>query len=387
MTSCGSHGEENIFSHFYNSPVPNDNLSLFIELITDYGEKINFLVDTGATLSTIKESKLNAFSRVNFSNIYNVNGISGNLKTLGTINLNLYCQNFLETFLHNFHVLPNITNLKSDGIIGSDFLNKFQADILYNSMKLILRCKSRVYEIPFLSSQNSYDFDFSQQLYNITYLNQNTVQINSPNRIQELLTLLNYDNLDYTERTHVENICSKFNDIFKLPNDKLSVSNLGEQKIFLKPNTPPQFIKQYRIPFAYRQEINKQIEQMMNENKIENSLSPWNSPLLVVPKKSVDKAKPEYRIVVDYRNLNKYLEEDKFPLPNINDILDNLGNARYFTCLDLSQGYYQLSLSPDDREYTAFSTDSGHFHMTRLPMGLKTSPAIFSRAMSTALSG
>lgn len=91
--------------------------------------------------------------------------------------------------------------------------------------------------------------------------------------------------------------------------------------------------------------------------------------------------------MIDYRKLNNVFEDDKFPLPNIADIIDSLAGAKYFSHLDLSKGYYQFALQPEDRHLTAFSTPTGQFQMPRLPMGLKTSPSSFSQLMTVAMSG
>lgn len=95
-----------------------------------------------------------------------------------------------------------------------------------------------------------------------------------------------------------------------------------------------------------------------------------------------------YRVVIDYRLLNKQLKDDeKCSLPNITDILDSLSGAVYFTHLDLAQGYHQVELDKASRPCTAFTTDQGQFQMKRLPMGLKISPGAFSRLMAVAMSG
>lgn len=90
---------------------------------------------------------------------------------------------------------------------------------------------------------------------------------------------------------------------------------------------------------------------------------------------------------VDYRQLNRKLIADKFPLLRIDEILDNLGRARYFSCLDLFSGFHQIRLQEDSREYTAFSTDSGTFQWKVLPFGLNVAPNSFCRMMSIAFSG
>lgn len=120
---------------------------------------------------------------------------------------------------------------------------------------------------------------------------------------------------------------------------------------------------------------------MLDEDIIEPSISSYNSPILLVPKKSGNNEK-KWRLVVDFRQLNKKLLADKFPLPRIDAILDQLGRAKYFTTLDLMSGFHQIPLDHDSRKYTAFSTPNGHYAFKRLPFGLNISPNSFQRMMT-----
>ena len=126
---------------------------------------------------------------------------------------------------------------------------------------------------------------------------------------------------------------------------------------------------------------------MQKQKIIRPSNSPWNSPLWVVPKKTDASGKAKWRIVIDFRKLNDITEADKFPLPNIEDILDNLGRAKYFTTLDLTSGFHQVSMNERDIPKTAFSTEDGHWEYTKMPFGLKNAPATFQRLMNSVLSG
>lgn len=101
----------------------------------------------------------------------------------------------------------------------------------------------------------------------------------------------------------------------------------------------------------------------------------------IVPKKPDASGKIKYRLVIDYRRLNDITIEDKYPLPNINDILDRIGRAQYFTTLDLASGYHQVEMDPADIEKTAFSTDRGHYEL------LKNAPSTFQRLMDSVLRG
>lgn len=202
-----------------------------------------------------------------------------------------------------------------------------------------------------------------------------------------MLSLLDLSHLNKEERTSIQNICAKFGDVFHLPGDKLTTSNVYETEIKLKPNATPVYTKPYRLPNAQKKELEEQVNKMLSDKIIEHASSEWSSPVLLVPKKLDNRGEKKWRLVIDFRKLNEQILDDKFPLPNIVDILDSLSGALYFSHLDLNSGYYQLSLKPESRKYTAFTTPTGQFQMTRLPMGLKTSPSCFSRAMTIAMAG
>lgn len=206
-------------------------------------------------------------------------------------------------------------------------------------------------------------------------------------RVKKLLSSLKLDEMDDIERKSIQDICSKFPDIFFIEGDKLGTTSLYEQTIELKPHSTPVYVKPYRLPHAQKEEIDRQIQGMLKEGIIEEARSAWSSPLLLVPKKLDNTGVKKWRVVIDYRKLNEQVQDDKFPLPNITDILDSLSGSMYFSHLDLYQGFYQCNLHKQSRTYTAFTTSKNLYQMTRLPMGLKTSPNAFSRMITVAMSG
>jgi len=138
----------------------------------------------------------------------------------------------------------------------------------------------------------------------------------------------------------------------------------------------------YRNPLALQAKLDSQIEEMLEAGIVSHSCSPWSSPVVMVPKKD-----GTYRCCIDYRKLNQVLRSDSFPLPRIDDLFATLGEARYFSCLDLKSGYWQVQIAPEDREKTAFCTRSQLLEFNVMPFGLSSAPSIFQRMISKLLKG
>ena len=147
-------------------------------------------------------------------------------------------------------------------------------------------------------------------------------------------------------------------------------------------DSPPIRQRPRRLPYAYRKETEDQIRDMLDQGVIQPSVSPWASPIVLVRKKD-----GKYRFCVDYRKLNAVTKRDARPLPRVDDLLDALQGYDLFTTLDLRSGYWQLSVSPEDREKTAFVTPTGSWEFLRVPFGLSGAPASFDRAMQIIMSG
>ena len=138
----------------------------------------------------------------------------------------------------------------------------------------------------------------------------------------------------------------------------------------------------YRVSRAEREFIQDQVTEMLNNDVIAPSSSPWASPVVMIPKKN-----GKIRFCIDYRRLNAATIRDVYPLPRIDDFLDHLGGAKVFSSLDLKSGYWQIPVSSDSRRKTAFITPDGLFECKRLPFGLCNAPATFQRMMDQVLSG
>ena len=159
-----------------------------------------------------------------------------------------------------------------------------------------------------------------------------------------------------------------------------------KHKIEVPEGTKPVRQRAYKVGSRQKDVLENIIKDMLEQDIIEESISPWGAPCLLVAKKNNN----GYRFVVDFRSLNKHIVNlDAYPLPTTDEALESLGSASptYFSCLDLQSGFYQLEIDPSSRPLTAWRCHLGLFQFKRLPMGLKNSPLTFQRVMEAVLRG
>ncbi|GBG89879.1 hypothetical protein CBR_g49727 [Chara braunii] len=134
----------------------------------------------------------------------------------------------------------------------------------------------------------------------------------------------------------------------------------------------------YRMSEEELEVLRAQLDDLLDKGWIRPSCSPYGAPVLFVRKKNKD-----LRLCIDYRKLNAQTVKNAGPLPRIDDLLERLGGATYFSKLDLKSGYHQIEIQPQDRYKTAFKTRYGHFEWVVMPFGLTNAPATFQAAMTT----
>ncbi|GFU98241.1 hypothetical protein TNCV_672551 [Trichonephila clavipes] len=131
-----------------------------------------------------------------------------------------------------------------------------------------------------------------------------------------------------------------------------------------------------------RRIIHEEVQKMLDEGIVQPSKSPWSSPVVLVRKKD-----GSWRFCVDYRKLNSVPKKDVYPLPRIDDTLDCLKGAKFFSSMDFRSGYWQIEIDEADREKTAFITPEGLYEFKVMPFGLCNAPATFEKMMDAILSG
>ncbi len=199
---------------------------------------------------------------------------------------------------------------------------------------------------------------------------------------------INFDfskaDLSPSEKQRLSQMLHANRDVFAADKSELGFTNIYAHRIDTVPNAKPVHMHFYRKSPEGKAETDRQTEELLRLGFIEPSTDHWQSPVVLVKKKS-----GEYRFAIDYRSLNRLTIPASYPLPRLEDAFDAIGDsqAQIFSTLDLASGFWQIPMDPETAHKASFVTQSGLYSWRVMPFGLRNAPATFQMVMARALQG
>ncbi|GJS78641.1 putative reverse transcriptase domain-containing protein [Tanacetum coccineum] len=260
-----------------------------------------------------------------------------------------------------------------DAIIGMDWLAKYQAVIV---------CAEKIVRIPWRNKTLIIHGDGSNQ-GNVTRLN--IISCTKTQKYMEkgfpifLAHVTAKEVEDKSEKKRLEDvpIVQDFPEVFPEDLPGLPPTRQVEFQIDLVPGAAPVARAPYRLAPSEMKELSEQLKELSDKGFIRPSSSPWGAPVLFVKKKD-----GSFRMCIDYRELNKLTVKNRYPLPRIDDLFDQLQGSSVYSKIDLRLGYHQLRVREEDIPKTAFRTRYGHYEFQVMPFGLTNAPAVFMDLMN-----
>ena len=253
-----------------------------------------------------------------------------------------------------------------DIVIGMDWLNKFDAHILCKQK--IVRLTAPDGDLVFVHGEkNKGNLGIITLVKALKYIRQS----------KEHFLAYVINTRKEKPAVHEVEVVSEFPDVFPEELPGIPPDREVEFHIDLVPGATPVAKAPYRLAPTEMKELMSQLQELLELGFIRPSSSPWGAPVLFVKKKD-----GSMRMCIDYRELNKRTVKNKYPLPRIDDLFDQLQGASYFSKIDLRSGYHQLKVKDEDVTKTAFRTRYGHYEFLVMPFGLTNAPAAFMDMMN-----
>ncbi|GJV56522.1 reverse transcriptase domain-containing protein [Tanacetum coccineum] len=255
------------------------------------------------------------------------------------------CKLEIEVHIFDIHLIP-FGHGSFDVIIGMNWLSNFKAEII---------CHEKVVRIPLLDGKVL------------------RVVGERPNEKGRLLMRAKASDKKQEEIVLVRDFPKVFlDDLSGLP----PIREI-EFRIELIPRATPVAKSPYRLTLSELEELSRKLKEIQDKGFIRPSSSPWGAPVLFIKKKD-----GSFRMCIDYRELNKLTINNRYPLPRIDDLFNQLQGLQFFSKIYLRSGYHQLRVQEDDIPKTTYRTRYGHFKFTVMPFGLTNAPAIFIDLMN-----
>lgn len=309
--------------------VPKNALKVYIENVC-----VVALFDTGSDISAIRSDVYeNNLQHIPLTiETIKISGIgSSRVETLGYFRKEVSINNELVTL--TIHVIP-IESSSYRAIIGNDLLDHMEVNIKCGIVEVYKKEKENfLMEIRVANEENEID---------VGYIENKEV------------------------RNKVKNMIENYQ-----PNK--SKTTEIKMRLVLKDDEPV-YQNPRRLSVNEKEEVERQIDEWLEDGIIRPSCSDYASPIVLVKKKD-----GKIRICCDYRKINQKIVKDRFPLPLIEDVLDKLQGAKYFSTIDLKNGFFHVDVDKESVKYTSFVTPSGQFEFLKCPFGLCNSPAVFQR--------
>lgn len=344
-----------------NIPTSNLSVSPYIQCNIE-GESVPILIDTGATVSVLTKEivdkilKWNPKTPVLPVNSVQISNAVG--KKICKVSKQIFCACQIGT-ANIFVNFIQIENLNEQGIIGADVLNQYNAQINFNNKTI--------------------QWDIEQKKHITKFAEKDPKVVTTEEQIKSIEIMeeqLNHVPLEEEEKECFTNLLKKYEHIFS--NDPGKIHQY-ECQIRVFPGDPV-CQRPYPVPISKLKKMDQEIQRMLNLGIIEQSSSPWSSPIVGVEKKNGD-----IRLCIDARQINKKIIPDKECPMNIEDILLKFQGAKYLSSIDLTAGYWQCPLKKECREITAFLYRGRNYHFKVLPFGLINSVAEFQKILDKVL--